>query len=96
MAGGFFGSGGAVVVAGGAISVGGVTDVDVVGVRTGGGCTGAALAAACCCGVIAAETFMTLGSSDVTGVGLLASEPGDFRDSPSCGDGNVSCFGPFA
>ena len=75
------------------MSVGGVTVVDVVGVRTGAGATGAA--AACCCGEIAAETFMTRGSSEVTGAGLLGSSPGDFRDSPSCGLGNVSCFGPF-
>ena len=44
--------------------------------------------------MIDADTFITRGSSGVTGAGLLASEPEDFVDLPRCrSNGNVSCLG---
>ena len=76
---------GSVAVDGGAMSAGGGTGVDDVAAPgacvTGG--VGAAVARACCCGVIVADTFITLGSSGVTGAGLLALAPGEAVDSPS-------------
>ena len=73
------------------MSVGGCTGVDEVASRAGAG----AGAAPCdCCGVIEAETFITRGSSGVSGCGLLALAPGDAVDSPRWRPGNVSCVGP--
>lgn len=80
-----------VVVDGGAISVGGCTGVDEVASRAGTGC---APACCCCCGEIEADTFITRGSSGVSGCGLLAFAPGEAVDSPSWRPGKVSCVGP--
>jgi hypothetical protein len=79
-------------VVGGAISVGCWTGVDVVGSRTGAAGGGADVARPSCAGLIPADMFMTSGSSAVIGAGLVGSAPGDARDSPSCGPGNVSSF----
>lgn len=44
--------------------------------------------------MIEAETFITRGSSGVSGCGLLAFAPGDAVDSPRWRSGNVSWVGP--
>lgn len=74
-----------VAVDGGAMSVAGATGVDDVAVpgACAGAGTGAPVARACICGEIVADTFITLGSSGVTGAGLLAFAPGEAVDSPS-------------
>jgi hypothetical protein len=84
---------GAGSVVGGAISVVGGIGVEVVAWPAGAGAGGGAeVARPSCAGLIPADMFITSGSSAVIGAGLVGSAPGDARDSPSCGPGNVSSF----